>query len=64
VICRYGREDRHRDHTGLGSIDVGDGFTKREGAFLTEGALSGEAPVLAICLGSQVGAGTRGRPRS
>src|SRR5918999_316558 len=26
--------------TTLGSVDVGDGFTKREGAFLTEGALS------------------------
>jgi hypothetical protein len=23
--------------TTLGSVDVGDGFTKREGAFLTEG---------------------------
>jgi hypothetical protein len=41
--------------TTLGSIDVGDGFTKREGAFSTEGALSGEAPVLAISAGVRLG---------
>src|ERR687885_393837 len=41
--------------TTLGSIDVGDGFTKREGAFLTEGALSGEAPVLTIHAGVRLG---------
>jgi hypothetical protein len=41
--------------TTLGSVDVGDGFTKREGAFLTEGALSGEAPVLAIRAGVRLG---------
>jgi hypothetical protein len=41
--------------TTLGSVDVGDGFTKREGAFLTEGALSGEAPVLEIGAGVRLG---------
>jgi hypothetical protein len=42
--------------TTLGSVDVGDGFTKREGAFLTEGALSGDAPILAIRAGVRLGA--------
>ena len=32
----------------LGSLDLGDGFTKKEGAFWTEGALGGGAPVLTI----------------
>jgi hypothetical protein len=41
--------------TTLGSVDVGDGFTKKEGAFLTEGALSAEAPVLAIRAGVRLG---------
>ena len=41
--------------TTLGSVDVGDDFTKREGAFLTEGALSGEAPVLTIHAGVRLG---------
>jgi hypothetical protein len=41
--------------TTLGSVDVGDGFTKREGAFLTEGALSGGAPVLEIRAGVRLG---------
>jgi hypothetical protein len=41
--------------TTLGSVDVGDGFTKREGAFLTEGALRGEAPILAIRAGVRLG---------
>lgn len=30
----------------LGSVGVGDGFTKREGAFLTEGAVGGAHPCL------------------
>jgi hypothetical protein len=42
--------------TTLGSVDVGDGFTKREGAFLTEGALRGEAPILSIRAGVRLGA--------
>jgi hypothetical protein len=42
--------------TTLGSVDVGDGFTKREGAFLTEGALSGGAPLLEIRAGVRLGA--------
>ena len=32
----------------LGGVDVGDGYTKREGAFWTEAAVRGESPVLAI----------------
>src|SRR5215211_6131398 len=41
--------------TTLGSVDVGDGFTKREGAFVTEGALGGVAPTLAIRAGVRLG---------
>ena len=41
--------------TTLGSVDVGDGFTKREGAFLTEAALSGHGPVLTIRAGVSLG---------
>ncbi|HEU4386060.1 MAG TPA: hypothetical protein VFR85_21425 [Anaeromyxobacteraceae bacterium] len=32
----------------LGGLDVGDGFTKREGAFCTQAALAGGAPVLIV----------------
>ena len=42
--------------TTLGSVDVGDGFTKREGAFLTEAALSEGRPVLEIRAGVRLGA--------
>ena len=41
--------------TTLGSVDVGDGFTKREGAFSTEAALSGNGPVLSIRAGVRLG---------
>lgn len=41
--------------TTLGSVDVGDGFTKREGAFLTQAALSGDGPVLRIHAGLSLG---------
>jgi hypothetical protein len=41
--------------TTLGSLDLGDGFTKREGAFLTEAALSGDGPVLSIRAGVRLG---------
>ena len=41
--------------TTLGSVDVGDGFTKREGAFLTDGALGGRAPILTIRAGVRLG---------
>ncbi len=41
--------------TTLGSVDVGDGFTKREGAFVTEGVLSAEAPVLVMRAGVRLG---------
>jgi hypothetical protein len=41
--------------TTLGSVDVGDGFTKREGTFFTEGALGEGAPVLTIRAGVRLG---------
>ena len=41
--------------TTLGSVDVGDGFTKKEGAFLTAPALSGDGPVLRIRAGVRLG---------
>jgi hypothetical protein len=41
--------------TTLGSVNVGDGFTKREGAFSTEAALSGTGPVLRIRVGVRLG---------
>jgi hypothetical protein len=41
--------------TTLGSVDVGDGFTKREGAFSTEAALRGDGPVLRIRAGVRLG---------
>jgi hypothetical protein len=42
--------------TTLGSVDVGDGFTKREGAFWTEAGLVGEGPLLTIRAGVRLGA--------
>ena len=42
--------------TTLGSVDVGDGFTKLEGAFLTEAALRDEGPTLKIRAGVRLGA--------
>jgi hypothetical protein len=41
--------------TTLGSVDVGEGFTKRDGAFSTEGALSEDGPVLRIRAGVRLG---------
>jgi hypothetical protein len=41
--------------TTLGSVDVGDGFAKKEGAFFTEAALSGDGPVLRIRAGVRLG---------
>src|SRR5215204_1839310 len=41
--------------TTLGSVGVGDGFTKREGAFLTKGALSESTPVLEVRAGVRLG---------
>lgn len=35
-------------HAVLGSVDAGDGFTTREGAYWTEGAVAGGTPVLTI----------------
>jgi hypothetical protein len=42
--------------TTLGSVDVGDGFTKSEGAFSTEAALGGIGPVLRVRAGVRPGA--------
>ena len=42
--------------TTLGSMGVGDGFTKCEGAFLTKGALGGRIPGLDIRAGVRLGA--------
>jgi hypothetical protein len=41
--------------TTLGRVDVGDGFTKSEGAFSTGAALSGVGPVLRIRAGVRLG---------
>jgi hypothetical protein len=41
--------------TTLGRVEVGDGFTKREGAFLNQAALSGEGPFLRISVGLSLG---------
>jgi hypothetical protein len=41
--------------TTLGSVDVGDGYTKSEGAFSTEAALRGNGPVLRIRAGVRLG---------
>jgi hypothetical protein len=41
--------------TTLGSVDVGDGFTKKEGVFSTEAALRGDGPVLSIRAGVRLG---------
>src|ERR671911_166268 len=41
--------------TTLGSVDVGDGFTKSEGAFSTGAALRGDGPVLRIRAGVRLG---------
>jgi hypothetical protein len=40
----------------LGALDVGDGLTKREGAFWTEAAIRGGTPVLAIRANVTLGA--------
>ena len=37
--------------TTLGSVDVGEGFTKREGAFWTEAGMAGNEPPLTIHVG-------------
>ena len=42
--------------TTLGSVDKGDGFTKREGVFLTEAATAGKAPRLMIRAEIRLGA--------
>jgi hypothetical protein len=41
--------------TTLGNVEVGDGFAKREGAYLTEAALSESGPVLKIRAGVRLG---------
>jgi uncharacterized protein YjbI with pentapeptide repeats len=42
--------------TTSGSVDVGDGLTKRAGAFLTEAAMAGKKPLLTIHAGVRLGA--------
>jgi hypothetical protein len=42
--------------TTVGSVDKGEGFTKREGAFLTEAAIAEEKPLLTIRTGVRLGA--------
>ena len=41
--------------TTLGSVGVGDGFTRKEGVFLTEAALGGNGPILNIRAGVRLG---------
>jgi len=41
--------------TTLGSVDVGDGFTKSEGAFWTEAGRAGSEPILTIRAGVRLG---------
>jgi hypothetical protein len=41
--------------TTLGSVDVGDGFTKSEGAFWTEAGAGGNEPLLTIRAGVRLG---------
>jgi hypothetical protein len=41
--------------TTLGSVEVGDGFTKWKGALSTEGTVSGNAPVQMIRAGVRLG---------
>lgn len=41
--------------TTLGSVEVGDGFAKREGAFFTEDPVGGGTPVLEIRAGVRLG---------
>lgn len=41
--------------TTLGSVDVEDGFTKREGAFWTEAGMTGKKPLLTIRAGVRLG---------
>ena len=42
--------------TTLGSVDVGDGFTKRESVYLTEAAMGKKKPLLTIRAGVRLGA--------
>jgi hypothetical protein len=42
--------------TTVGSVDKGKGFTKREGAFLTDAAMAEEKPLLTIRTGVRLGA--------
>jgi hypothetical protein len=41
--------------TALGGLDLGDGFTKRQGAFWTEGAVAGRTPSLDVEASVSVG---------
>ena len=41
--------------TSSGSVDVGDAFTKKEGAFLTKAGMAGKKPLLSIRVGVRLG---------
>jgi len=41
--------------TVLGSVDIGDGYTKKEGGFWTEAALAGKTPVLTVSASMSLG---------
>jgi len=49
---------RVRSESLLGSLDVGDGFVTREGAYWNEAAASGRTPALRIAVNSVLGAVT------
>jgi uncharacterized protein YjbI with pentapeptide repeats len=42
--------------TTVGTVHAGDGFTRREGAFLTEAAMTGKKPLLTIRAAARLGA--------
>src|SRR5215472_5371646 len=46
---------RLRSESVLGAVDVGDGFTTREGAYWNEAAAAGRTPVLRITVNSVLG---------
>lgn len=49
---------RLRSESLLGSMDVGDGFMTREGAYWNEAAVAGRTPVLSVTVNSVLGAVT------
>jgi hypothetical protein len=49
---------RVRSESLLGALEVGDGFTTREGAYWNEGASAGRTPLLSVTVNSVLGAVT------